>query len=338
VIAALATLALGVWSAQASPLPGARPCRAAEMAALTASETTPYRLVCRAALNGAAVTRPILIQGSEASGAGLDCGGGAIGRAGNPVTTRQPTIAIWSRAQGLGFSRPTDVHVRNCTIHGSVRIWGMGAGGSMSDLKPSSQTQGHTVTAQRAAPTRVELTRLDIRATGSIPVYVGPGVTALTLQGSRLTGRSVSVGLYLDAESRSHLIQDNVFDLATGRELVAVDGSAFNRIIRNRFNLRGRGGIFLYRNCGEDGVIRHQTPSDNQITDNVFSGVNVLRARTVVIGSRNGGRRYCNDDQGFPFGSSADDGDRAERNVVARNRTQPWSQSWLVGRGDDRAL
>jgi hypothetical protein len=228
--------------------------------------------------------------------------------------------------------------VRNCTIHGSVRIWGMGAGGSMSDLKPSSQTQGHTVTAQRAAPTRVELTRLDIRATGSIPVYVGPGVTALTLQGSRLTGRSVSVGLYLDAESRSHLIQDNVFDLATGRELVAVDGSAFNRIIRNRFNLRGRGGIFLYRNCGEDGVIRHQTPSDNQITDNVFSGVNVLRARTVVIGSRNGGRRYCNDDQGFPFGSSADDGDRAERNVVARNRTQPWSQSWLVGRGDDRAL
>lgn len=301
---------------------GARPCRPAEVAALTAPEATPYRLVCRAALNGVRVTRPVLIEGAEASGAGLDCGGGAIGRAGNPVTTRQPTIAVWSRAEGSGFSRPTDVYVRNCTVHGSVRVWGMGAGGSMSDLRSSSQSVGHTLAAQRAAPTRVELTRLDIRATGSIPVYVGPGATAVTLTGSRITGRSVSVGVYLDAESRSHVIEDNVFDLVTAREQVAVDGSAFNTIRRNRFNLRGRGGIFLYRNCGEDGVIRHLTPSDNQITDNVFSGVSWIRPRTIVIGSRNGGRRYCGDDRGFAFGSSASDGDYAERNAVARNRIE----------------
>lgn len=321
-IHALAALGLGAWAPAAAPAVAARPCSPAEMAALTASGTTPYRLVCRATLNGAGIMRPILIQGAESSGAGLDCGGGSVGRAGYPVTTRQPTIAIWSRAEGAGFSRPTDVHIRNCTVHGSVRIWGMGAGGSMSDLRRSSQTEGHALAAQQAAPTRIELTRLDIQATGSIPVYVGPGATAVTLSESRISGRSVSVGVYLDAESRGNVIRRNVFDLVTAREQVAVDGSAFNRISGNRFNLRGRGGIFLYRNCGEDGVIRHQTPSDNQITDNVFSGVNWLRPRTIVIGSRNGGRRYCGDDRGFPFGSSADDGDNAERNAVARNRIE----------------
>lgn len=323
-IETFAALALAIWPTETAVTSqvAARPCSAAEIAALTASVTTPYRLVCRASLNGARVSRPVLIEGADASGAGLDCGGGAIGREGQSVTTRQPTIAVWSRAEGAGFSRPTDVFIRNCTVHGSVRIWGMGAGGSMSDLKPSSQSQGHTLAAQRAAPTRVELTRLDIRATGSIPVYVGPGVTAVTLSGSRLTGRSVSVGVYLDAESRDHVIENNLFDLVTGREQVAVDGSAFNRISRNRFNLRGRGGIFLYRNCGEDGVIRHQTPSDNQITDNVFSRVSIFRPRTIVIGSRNGGRRYCSDDRGFPFGSSISDADYAERNTVARNRTE----------------
>ena len=305
-----------------APLPAARPCTAAEMQTLTAAETTPYRLICRAELKGGRATRPVLIQGVEASGAGIDCGGGALGRAGFPVTTREPTVAIWSRAEGGGFSRPTDIYLRDCTVHGAVRVWGMGAGGSMSDLRDSSRTPGHTAAAQGAAPTRIALDRISFMASGSIPLYVGPGVTGLSLTGSRFSGRSVSVAVYLDAESRENSLVRNVFDITTGREQVAVDGSAFNRISGNRFNLRGRGGIFLYRNCGEDGVIRHQTPSDNTIVDNVFTGANWLRPQTVVVGAREGNRRYCADDRGWPFGSSADDGDNAGRNVVQRNRIE----------------
>ncbi|KAK0341488.1 hypothetical protein LTR94_026157, partial [Friedmanniomyces endolithicus] len=101
---------------------------------------------------------------------------------------------------------------------------------------------------------------------------------------------------------------------------IAVDGSGANVIRANRFALGGRGGVFLYRNCGEDGVIRHQTPSYNQITDNVFSGASWLRPRTVVVGSRDGGRSYCADDAGYPFGSSRDDGDNAVGNRVQGNQ------------------
>ena len=92
-----------------------------------------------------------------------------------------------------------------------------------------------------------------------------------------------------------------------------------DEVTGNRFALGRRGGVFLYRNCGEDAVIRHQTPSDNQITDNVFTGAGWFRSRAVVVGSRDGNRPYCRDDRGWPFGSSLDDGDHATGNVVARN-------------------
>jgi hypothetical protein len=73
---------------------------------------------------------------------------------------------------------------------------------------------------------------------------------------------------------------------------------ARNRIEANRFALGGRGGVFLYRNCGEDGVIRHQTPSDNVITGNTFTGARWLWPNAVVVGSREGRRRYCAADTG----------------------------------------
>lgn len=322
-IALLAVTGLQAWS-----LPAARPCTAAEIAEITAPAPTPYRLTCRATLSPAQpVTRNILIEGAESSGTGIDCRGGVIGTPGRAATTRAPTVAIWSRrveGTATAWSRPTDVTIRNCLIHGNIRIWGMGAGGSMGDLRESSRTPGHTTAVQAAAPSHITLEAVAIAATGSIPLYIGPGVTATRVTGSRFLGHSTSTAIYLDAESRDARIEDGQFDIATAREQIAVDGSAGNAIVRNRFILRGRGGVFLYRNCGEDGVIRHQPPSDNQITDNIFLGASRIRPRTVVVGAREGGRRYCSDDAGYPYGSSADDGDGASRNVVARNR--------LVGR------
>lgn len=304
-------------------LPAARPCDATELAELTAEATTPYRLTCRALLPaGRTIVRPVLIEGAEASGAGLDCAGGAVGRPGAPVSTRSPSIAVWSRRIAADrWSRPTDVRIARCLIHGSVRVWGMGADGSYDDLRASSRTAGHTANAQAAAPRRVALDEVAIRGTGSIPLYVGPGVTRLSLTRSTLEGRSVATALYLDAESADNRIEDNLFRTATRREMVAVDGSARNRIVGNRFELDGRPGVFLYRNCGERGVIRHQTPSHNTITGNAFAGAARLRPRLVVENARQGRRPYCRADRGYPWGSSADDRDHASGNVIADNRT-----------------
>jgi hypothetical protein len=316
-------LALLLLGAAPDPwaLPAARPCTAAELAELTDAATTPWRLTCRAVLApGQTIVRPILIEGAEASGAGLDCNGGAIGRPGLAVTTRQPTIAVWSRRiTAEHWSRPTDIRITNCVIHGAVRVWGMGADGSYDDLRASSRSDDHTATTQGSAPSHIALDRVTIIGTGSIPLYVGPGVMRLSLTRSTLSGRSDATALYLDAESADNRIENNAIAVATSREVIAIDGSARNRITGNRIDLKGRPGVFLYRNCGERGVIRHQTPSDNQITDNVFSGAARLRPQLVVVGAREGRRSYCGEDRGYPFGSSADDGDRATNNVVARN-------------------
>lgn len=299
----------------------ARACTAAEIRDLTTPSDQAYRLTCRAELPGGEVKRRVLIEGAEASGAGIDCGGGVI-RAPGEATSQAPTVAVWSRRDGEAWSRPVGAWLKNCTVIGNVRIWGMGAGGSMRDLLASSRTADHTTAAQSAAPIGTVLERVRFDGTGTIPLYVGPGVTRTTVVRSRFSGRSVSTAVYLDAESAGALIQDNDFTIRTGREQIAVDGSGANRIVGNRFALGGKGGVFLYRNCGEDGVIRHQTPSYNQITDNVFSGAAWLRPRTVVVAAREGNRGYCGDDAGYPFGSSLDDGDGATGNLVARNITR----------------
>jgi len=189
--------------AQTWSLPAARPCDASELAELTAETTTPYHLTCRAVLTpGQAIVRPLLIEGAEASGAGLNCAGGAVGRPGAAVSTRSPAIAVWSRRIAVDrWSRPTDVRISRCLIHGSVRVWGMGADGSYDDLRASSRTADHTAAAQAAAPSHIALDEVIIRGTGSIPLYVGPGVTRFTLTRSTLEGRSVATALYLDAES-----------------------------------------------------------------------------------------------------------------------------------------
>jgi hypothetical protein len=144
------------------------------------------------------------------------------------------------------------------------------------------------------------------------------------------------VAIYLDAESGHHLIRDNSIHVASSaREQIAVDGSAYNRIFSNRFAELGTGGIYVYRNCGEGGTVRHQSPRENQILGNVFfyarySGPNPA----VWLASRNGNRSYCGDDNGYPWGSSADNRDFARENVVADNQIYVRSISDMIVNGD----
>ena len=302
------------------PVIEASACSGDQIAALTSDAPAPIVLTCRATLAaGQSVTRRVVFEGAASSGAGIACNGARIGRAGIPSSVRAPTVLIQSVPTPSGWSRPTDVTLSDCVIHGNIRVRGMGAGGDVDLLRASSRMPGHTTAAQKAAPTRIRLTDLTLIGTGSIPLYVGPGVTDMTFEDSRVSGRSVSTAVYLDAESAGNTIRNVSFQIRTGREQIAVDGSARNRIEDNTFALGGRGGVFLYRNCGEDGVIRHQTPSDNVITGNTFTGVRWLWPNAVVVGSREGRRRYCAADTGWSLGSSADDGDHADRNRVTDN-------------------
>lgn len=314
---------IGIWAAASVLFLGASTpaCSPEQMGAILSPEDTPVSVNCSVTLQeGQNITRPMRLQGPQASGTTIDCQGGTIGREGRVVTTAEPTIAIWSAKDANGqWQPPTHITVRNCHIIGNVRIWGMGADGRYDELRASSHTSDHTRRLQDTAPTHITLEALTLSARGSIPLYVGPGVTHVRLTGSAFDGSSNATAVYLDAESGHHTITGNHFATRTGREVLAVDGSAHNRITDNRFELHRRAGIYLYRNCGERGVIRHQTPSYNLIADNHFRGASWLRPRLVVENARNGRRSYCGDDAGYPFGSSVDDRDNATGNVIRNN-------------------
>lgn len=337
VAAAAATLlaALGLvclaGSAPARAASARPPCDAATRArALSpaAPGDDEIRLTCSLSLHANEhIERRILIEGAAGSGVTLDCGGGVIG----PARARPfGAFSVEIRSAGPRPGRDgqpvwepvTDVTLRGCSIRGDVRVWGMAMNGQGAALRDSSRALGHTDRAQAAAPSRIAILDSTLTGLGSIPLYLGPGVTASVLRGSRLRGTSRSVAVYLDAESAHNTIEGNDFNIETGREAIAVDGSAENRIVGNRFVLRGARAVDLYRNCGEGGTVRHQTPSDNVITGNVFVRHGLWRPDPVKVGAREGWRLYCGEDAGYPFGSSADDGDNARGNVVDSNVTE----------------
>ena len=197
----------------------------------------------------------------------------------------------------------------------------MAANGEGAALRDSSRRSGHTERAQAAAPTNIMLDTLTLLGQGRIPLYLAPGVTGVTLQNSHVGGRSNSVAVYLDAESANNTLQHNLIDSRSARELVAIDGSAHNTVRHNRFSALSHGGLFLYRNCGEGGTVRHQTPSHNTISDNTFFYRYYHGGLPAVwLGARNGNRNYCEADAGYPFGSSISNLDGAQHNRISNNR------------------
>jgi hypothetical protein len=252
----------------------------------------------------------------------------------------KPTeLIIQSAKTPNGWERPEGITIRNCRIRGSIRIMGLGKNGEAKEVKQSSLSPGHTQRAQNAAPTDILISGVTIEADHRIPLYLAPGVTNVTIENCHITGWSASTGLYLDAESADNIIRDNTFSLRTSREVIAVDGSARNRIERNRFDQIPHGGIYLYRNCGEGGTIRHQKPQGNLIAYNHFStGSLGSQAHPIWIGSRNGGRLYCDDDAGKDFGSSIDNRDFANNNTLMVNRFDPPTTSAIRDDGTNNRI
>ena len=298
-------------------------CGAAKMAELLAPATaanTSVVLNCAATLDGPSVTitKRVFIQGLSGRGARLDCRGGRI----DPTTPGGWSLTVRSEKVGGVWQRPEDVAVSNCAIRGGVRVTGMGINGEAAEVLASSRQEGHTARVQAAAPTDIRLDRLHIIiASETIPLYLSPGTTRVSFTNSEISGTGDSVAIYLDAESGHHLIRGNFIHLDTNRrEQLAVDGSAYNRIYSNRFGGLDNGGIYLYRNCGEGGTVRHQSPVGNQIIGNAFYYNHYRGPNPAVwLASRNGNRGYCGHDDGFPWGSSVDNRDFARENVVADN-------------------
>lgn len=275
----------------------------------------------------------VVLSGKEARGRVIDLQGKWFNEG------KLTELLIRSERRGQGWERPDGLIVRNGRLRGSIRVMGLGRNGEARAVRQSSLSLGHTGRAQDAAPSGVVLSGLEIVSEHRIPVYLGPGTTGATIENCRFTGWSVSTAIYLDAESAGNVIRDNVFALSVAREVVAVDGSAKNRIEGNAFERPARGGIYLYRNCGEGGTVRHQSPQGNRIAGNWFhlDGLSPWSCG-IWLGSRQGRRSYCGADAGYPFGSSLDNRDFADGNLVTGNRFDPPHPRAIRDRGSGNRI
>lgn len=321
---------LGDFSAVPAPL--ATACTDDERTLLIAPATEDaqdYNLRCSTSLSAEiTISKRIII---DASSVRLDCNGAAIDARELPwYSPDVDMIEIRSVDEAPHFQRPEDVAVTGCRVEGSIRIFGMCRNGQDCPVQRSSSVlPGHTERARDAAPRRVTLDAMHVTGNRRIPVYLSPGVTESAVTNSTIDGSSVKGALYLDAESDSNLVHANsiFFDTdSDGNErsspLVAIDGSSNNTITDNYFSGLDKGGIFLYRNCGEDGTARWNTPSTNLIAGNTFyyrtyDGPNPA----VFLGSRGPGYAgYCDEDDDVPGGSGESDLDFATDNVVTGNQ------------------
>ena len=300
----------------------AAPCSPQQMSEILAPATAEQRSVavhCNPALkDDDVVTKALRI---EAGNVNLDCKGATLDGGPGMINEGKDILVIRSVRTEQGWQRPENVEVKNCNIVGSMRIYGMAVNGEGVLLRDSSRQPGHVERAQAAAPRRIMLRNLLITGTGRIPLYISPGVTEVTLRDSEMRGLSRSTAIYLDTESMNNVILSNRIAVDARRELIAVDGSAHNLIRDNDFHELANGGIFLYRNCGEGGTIRHTTPSYNGILDNRFHyGRMTAEKPAIHVGSRDGNRLYCSLDDGYAVGSSKDDRDFARNNRIAGNQ------------------
>jgi parallel beta-helix repeat protein len=258
------------------------------------------------------------LEGSGENGRLIDLQGGWLNEG------KLTEMVICSKNMEKGWDVPERITIRNGRIRGSIRIYGLGVNGEAAKVRESSHHEGHTARAQAAAPRAIVLEDLQIEADHRIPLYLGPGVTGVMVRNCTFAGWSASTTVYLDTESGGNRIEGCTFDVRSGREVMAIDGSATNTIVGNQFLQVSYGGIYLYRNCGEGGTVRHQTPQGNVIENNFFN-MKDLRSGSygVWLGSRQGRRSYCEDDAGYPFGSSIDNRDFADHNTLRGNIFQP---------------
>ncbi len=294
------------------------------------------------------ITKKIYFEGDDASNTSLNCNSAKIDlnvgiRAGIFSMENDDAITIQSSKDKDTWSVPQNIVIQDCRISGSIRVIGMDDNEFADDLTASSLNTGHTERSNSTAPSNILLKNLEIEALFRPALYLSPGVNRVTLQQSYLHGASDTVGLYLDAESNYHNVLENTIAVNTSDYMVALDGSAYNRIEYNYIVANNTGGIYLFRNCGEGGMVRHQTASFNSIQNNYFIYNNYLNDKSAInIGANNGEQTYCieDDNNNLKYTSSTDNQDNTESNTVMYNQFLNADPHELIrfGSDEDEAL
>ncbi len=290
---------------------------------------------------GQYVTKRLIMEGSAASNITVNLNGATLMPA-KDVSYRGPDRveirSIETREKDNEnfsiFDNPENITLKKGNITGAVRIWGMAKNAKGEHYKNSSRTSTHVARVRSNAPRKIILDALTITGTGRNPVYFSAGVTRSKLINSEVKGVSNAVAIYLEAESSNNIIKNNSIHVSTknhvfeswDRPLIAIDGSSHNKIINNHFSNLSHGGIYLYRNCGESGVIRHTAPEWNHIINNRFYYNRYTGKNPAVhLSSHDRGLfqqtfGFCDDDAGYPYGSSVSDKDYARYNKVMQNQ------------------
>lgn len=329
----------------------AKDCRSGktmEVLAPAKQSAKTVKIDCNLRLKGNhVVTKRMIFEGDSASGVTVNCNQATLNGGKGTINYKKDMIEVRSQKFGARWVRPQNVTITNCNIIGSVRIWGMGKNGEQQDIKESSRRERqkssahlHVQRVRDNAPKNIVLDNVTITGMGRNPLYFAPGVTYSKLINSEMKGKSNKVGIYFDAESAYNTLENNYIHVDTKKDgwgrlpgvrsrgwpLIAIDGSTGNKIINNKFSNLNNGGIYLYRNCGEGGTIRHTTPSRNSIINNTFVYKKYKgRNPAVYIGSRDYGFKerhpgHCDKDDGRPYGSSVSEKDYARHNIVMQNQ------------------
>lgn len=269
------------------------------------------------------ISKKLILEGEAASNIIINCSGSTLVE--SQWTKGKDLIEIKSllvsSTSTVSWSVPQNIIIKNCVLNGSMRIYGLGTNGEAIEVKKSSRNINHTLNAQNNAPHFISIEDSTLNGQARVPLYLSPGVNKVVIKNNKFLGQSDSVAIYLDAESKDNIIYRNTFNISTkSREIIALDGSANNVINGNIIRNFKNGGIYIYRNCGEGGTIRHQEPKFNVISYNYFDYRNVSSiAPAVILASRNGNRNYCDNDIGYNFGSSINNNDLAQFNKVQYN-------------------
>lgn len=329
------------WAAAPASWARLDPCTPEQMRAIRADDGEEIAVECEPSFTPAdRITKRLQFRGASANGAVIDCNHARLVRKPGANVVRLEVESI--RRSATEWEVPQDITIRNCVLDGAIRVIGMrpvDPGDTTADIYLSSRCEEepyrsidpecrrHTSRVRTAAPRDITFDELTLNVDGNIPLYIRAGGTRITLQNSRISGRNYERAVYIGAESTDNVIRNNTID---GR--LSVDASSHNLIVGNRFSSLQNGGIDLYRNCGEQGIVRHQAPQYNRIINNVFFYDRYRGDNPAIwLSSRNGndctcflwwcgGRCYCENEDQFDFGSGLTNRDLARYNVVMDNR------------------
>ena len=158
----------------------------------------------------------------------------------------------------------SNINIQNCTIR-NVGRYGINLKRFFRGEQLDGPMNGHR---------NIEIRDIDIINSRQTGIYVGQNSRYVTMNDVYIE-RAYS-GIYLEAGSTHSYIVNSTITETTDREAISVDSSMYNTIEYCTFD-NNKGGIHLYKNCGETRgqvcpIRRKYSASNNVIRGNRFQG------------------------------------------------------------------